>query len=67
MTNADRIRAMTDEELAQLMYSFEDLNMPDYCQRKKECDEMLDNDIIIPEENCKKCLVHWLKQEVSDD
>lgn len=64
-TNADRIRAMSDEELAELIYSFEDLNAPDYCLRKKECGYMLNDNIIIPSENCQKCLLHWLKQEVT--
>ena len=65
MTNAEQIRAMSDEKLAHLLYSFEDLGMPDYCLRKKECDDMLDSDIIIPHENCEKCLAHWLKQEAT--
>jgi hypothetical protein len=63
MTNGDRIRAMSDEELAAMLYSFEDLEMPDYCQRKKECDDMLDGDIDIPDEKCINCLIDWLRQQ----
>jgi hypothetical protein len=66
-TNADKIRAMSDEELAAMLYSFEDLNMPDYCQRKKECDDMLDADIDIPAENCKRCLVEYLRQPAKEE
>lgn len=47
LTNADRIRVMTDEELAK------HLN----CQWK-ECKNLNDD--------CDKCLLNWLKQEVDD-
>lgn len=47
VTNADRIRATTDEELAK------HLN----CQWK-ECKNLNDD--------CDKCLLNWLKQEVDD-
>lgn len=66
MTNAQKFRAMSDEELAEVLYSFEDLKMPDYCQRKKECDDMLDADIDIPAENCKRCLVAYLRQPAEE-
>jgi hypothetical protein len=60
-TNADRIRGMSDEELAAVLYNFEDLKMPDYCQRKKECDDMLDTNTDIPAEKCIGCLTDWLQ------
>lgn len=50
MTNADRIRAMSDEELASLI-----MGIPDYpCDEKipaGECDE-----------KCEKCILEWLQQ-----
>lgn len=67
VTNADRIRGMADEELAAMMYSFEDLKMPDYCQRKKECDDMLDSDTDIPAEKCINCLIDWLRQPAKEE
>ena len=66
-TNADRIRSMSDAELAKIIYSFEDLKAPDYCQRKKECDDMLDSDMDIPAEKCIGCLLDWLRKEVADE
>ena len=50
VTNADRIRAMTDEELAKL------LNKPigDAC--RKDCD--IEND------RCEDCVLEWLKERV---
>jgi len=65
-TNADRIRGMNDEEMANMLYSFEDLKMPNYCQRKKECDDMLDADIDIPAGKCIRCLLDWLRQPAEE-
>lgn len=52
MTNADRIRAMSDEELAELINAFGH-DFPPYCKEEfvTECDY-----------NCIKCAVEWLKQ-----
>ena len=61
MTNADRIRAMADEELAEfindvwnrLLFGRDSPCMFDVCY----------TDTI---QNCKRCWLDWLKQEVSD-
>ena len=54
MTNADRIRAMSDEELASLI-----MGIPDYpCDEKipaGECDE-----------KCEKCILEWLQQPAEE-
>lgn len=65
MTNADRIRNMTDEELAEHI-----LSTPAYetcikfCKNREECCEIMDMDNDIPEEWCKQCLLEWLQKEV---
>ena len=58
LTNADRIRAMTDEELASYItgvwYSFEELpGMCDVCESHTV-------------QKCSECWLDWLKQEVKD-
>lgn len=62
-TNADRIRAMTDEELAE--YLFDRGNGCEYCYGicafQDECDE---NDHA--QEFCLEQIGRWLKQEVDD-
>ena len=64
MTNADKIRAMSDEELAGLLYSFQNLeDKVKYCKNKKSCIDALNNDKDIPDNMCKKCLVDWLQSE----
>lgn len=57
MTNADRIRAMTDEELAKLFNKI-DLGKPPFCDGIDMCDQGY---------TCLECCEAWLKQEVSDN
>lgn len=52
MTNADRIRNMSDEELAGILFnSCIDHIEADKCRRMPEKD------------NCKKCVLEWLQSE----
>jgi hypothetical protein len=57
-TNADRIRAMSDEELAKFM-NLCGHDFPPYCDVESsvsgECDQ-----------NCIKCAEEWLKQPVEE-
>jgi len=50
ITNADRIRVMTDEELAQRLYL-------------STCVHIFDNKVECKDNGCKKCWLDWLKQE----
>ena len=61
LTNADNIRNMTDSELADLLFNIDDGDIIGFCQNKEWC---LDNMGNIPKENCKKCLMEWLKGSV---
>lgn len=54
-TNADRIRSMTDEELAEnLMKSYD-------CPKGKDCVEQMPGEDGF--QQCKRCWVEWLRQE----
>ena len=55
-TNADRIRAMTDEELAKFIYEQADC----FCQARF-------GDCIRDEEHCRKAWLKWLKEEVQNE
>ena len=55
-TNADRIRAMSDEELAELLL--------DGCRGSK-CDDQSKNEW--GSVNCFQCRVTWLQQPAEDD
>ena len=63
MTNADIIRNMTDAELAEWLFNIESGDIIGFCQNKEWCFENMGK---IPEENCKKCLLEWLKGSVSN-
>lgn len=61
MTNADKIRAMTDEELACKIFTF--LCVCTGCPAKKDClYERIDK-----YDNCVDYIADWLKQEVTDN
>lgn len=66
-TNADRIRAMTDEELAKFLIKAHDceVHIP-FCQNKPECNEMLDAGVDIPPENCEACMMAWLHRPAEE-
>lgn len=56
MTNADCIRAYTDEQIAEMLSHF---NCP---ASEHGC-----SDCYTFKGDCKQCWLDWLKQEVSDD
>lgn len=68
LSNGDRIRAMTDEELAMIMVQLTDLDarIP-FCQELPECEALLDTEDGIPAEKCAVCMRKWLKQPAEVD
>ena len=54
LTNADRIRAMTDEELAELID-----RETDSCAPTGDCERM--------SRDCKACWLEWLQQPAEED
>ena len=67
-TNADRIRAMSDSELADLIMKLNNHSIDEllhYCKNKALCTGILINgNGSIPSEWCKQCLIEWLQEEV---
>lgn len=67
MTNADRIRSMTDDELANFLYRFNDIDEKvKFCTNKKVCIDLLDKGDTLHDEWCKDCLLEWLRSEVGE-
>ena len=64
---ADRIRAMSDEELCdaffQLIYAVDAATW--FCKCSEECGKMLDAEEEIPDEKCKACLLEKLRSPVT--
>lgn len=62
MTNADRIRAMSDEELAEVIYKR--IGGELVCGNLPLCKDDVDNDREIPDKRCIGCVLAWLRQPV---
>ena len=60
LTNADRIRSMSDADLAAFLQSI--LDGDTYCTNKPKCGEMLNTEDGIPDEWCAQCLLAWLRK-----
>lgn len=67
MTNADRIRAMSDEELAEFINQCTSENGPYFCRSLPECEEDLEKDTLIPLDRCNVCLLRWLRQPPEEE
>jgi hypothetical protein len=63
MTNYDRIRNMSIEEMAEEIFSLEIDEKINFC--KSDC--IFDLGDEIPHEYCVECLVRWLREEVKDE
>lgn len=66
-TNADRIRSMSDEELARNINRLleGEISIP-YCRELPECDADVERDVPIPLERCEQCVLHWLRQPAEE-
>ena len=63
MTRADRIRAMTDEEMARILEGGQGGDL--FCRNSKECQDALNQDKEIPTEMCVACALRWLQEELA--
>ena len=63
----DRVRCMTDEELAHFIGHIESDKGFKFCTSKPECSECLEKCQEIPEEWCMACLVAALKKPAEKD
>lgn len=63
-TRAEKIRSMTDEELADILHSFAEMeDRIGWCRDLPECDVDLESEDGVPEMRCRECIPHWLKEE----
>ena len=66
-TNADRIRAMSDEELAKILIGVMDIDDKiHFCKNKPECEKLLDADDGVPAEWCEACMREWLQRPAEE-
>lgn len=66
MTNADKIRSMSVEELADamIMLDVRSSEKIPFCTNNQKCIDVLDASEAIPDEKCRQCLIGWLRKEV---
>lgn len=63
VTNADRIRAISDEELAGILVNMDGGN---FCENRAECADDLCAGNDIPDERCKECALRWLRKPANE-
>lgn len=64
LSNGDKIRRMTDEELADKILEFDEVEMHiPFCGNSDKCNEILDAGETIPDGMCRECMLKWLKEE----
>ena len=67
LSRSDLIRRMDDQELAQYLCSLTNRDFElQFCQNRPECQDLVDSDNGIPEENCLMCLTDYLRQSAKD-
>lgn len=65
-TRADKVRAMSDREIALAMMEFFVDEHIKFCQNKPECVAAMDKGDIVPDDKCVECLVAWLQQPAEE-
>lgn len=67
MTRGDKIRGMTDMEMARWLYPLVvGTEAVPFCPESELCGELLDRDGGIPEEMCIGCLAAYLRQPAEE-
>ena len=61
-TNGDRIRNVSDEEMAEFILANDLDDAIHFCKSEPECDAFFDSGGTITHEMCMKCCIDWLHQ-----
>lgn len=64
MTNAGRIRAMSDEELAKMLYNLSEML---WCRELPECIDIVHVEGELLLEKCMGCALAWLQQPAEQE
>ena len=65
-TNEDKIRAASDEEIAEFILANDLDEEIHFCKSKPECNEIMDSGRAITHEMCRKCCIDWLRQPAGE-
>ena len=61
-TNGDKIRAASDEEMAEFILANDLDDAIHFCKSEPECDAFFDSGGTVTHEMCRKCCIGWLRQ-----
>ena len=65
-TNGDKIRAASDEEIAEFIIANDLDDAIHFCKSEPECNEILNSGGGITHEMCRKCVLDWLHQPAGE-
>ncbi len=65
-TIGDRIRAASDEEMAEFILANDLDDAIHFCKSEPECDAFFDSGGAITHAMCKKCVLDWLHQPAGE-
>ena len=66
VSNADRIRGMTDEEFAKIIAAEIPCELIPFCKEKPECMATIERGEYVPDEMCIECAIDWLQQPAKE-
>jgi len=67
VTRADRVRSMSDGELARQILRLQLDDVVHFCQNQKRCSDALENMAEIPDEWCVGCVLAWLQSPAEEE
>ena len=65
-TNGDKIRNVSDEEMAEFILANDLDDAIHFCKSEPECDAFFDSGGTATHEMCRKCVLDWLHQPAGE-
>ena len=65
-TNGDKIRDVSDEEMAEFILANDLDDEIHFCKSTPECNAILDSGRAITHEMCRKCVLDWLRRPAGE-
>lgn len=67
MTIGDRVRSMTNDEMARIIERGVSFDLGRFFCNNEECEQLIDDYAIdIDQEMCTKCVLRWLNVDISE-
>lgn len=67
MTNFEKIRQLSEEEMANYIFELEmGIREMPYCQGNDKCSYLMDTGRDVPKSMCTECVKRWLQQQATE-